>query len=63
MSPLCLFALVISIVKINLIVKETNIVLKLKISTWEFFKGSGKNRITLEIQRDQQKDSQIVEET
>jgi hypothetical protein len=63
MTPLYFFALVISIVKINLIVRKTNMVLKPKILKWEFFKGSGKNRMILEVQRYQQKDSQMVEET
>ncbi len=53
---------VISIVKINLIVRETNMVLKPKILKWEFLNGSGKNRMILEVQRYQQKDFQMVEE-
>lgn len=53
---------VISTIKINLIVRETNMVLKPKILKWEFLNGSGKNRMILEVQRYQQKDFQMVEE-
>ncbi len=53
---------IISIVKINLIVREINMVLKPKILKWEFLNGSGKNRMILEVQRYQQKDFQMVEE-
>ncbi len=53
---------VISTIKINLIVRETNMVLKPKILKWEFLNGNGKNRMILEVQRYQQKDFQMVEE-
>ncbi len=53
---------IISTIKINLIVRETNMVLKPKILKWEFLNGNGKNRMILEVQRYQQKDFQMVEE-